>query len=67
MYDHAGLIMTVLIHVYVCPSRERQDSVFNGLQSVHSGAELICIHDAARPLVTTDCVRQVRALQNDVP
>lgn len=41
------------------PGEERQDSVFNGLQCVTAGASLVCVHDAARPLVTEGNVREV--------
>jgi len=34
----------------------RQDSVFNGLQAVPAEAELICIHDGARPLVSRELI-----------
>ena len=37
------------------PSRagkERQDSVFNGLQAISASAALVAVHDSARPLVT---------------
>jgi 2-C-methyl-D-erythritol 4-phosphate cytidylyltransferase len=33
--------------------------VYNGMNAVHDGAELVCIHDAARPLVTKECVYKV--------
>jgi 2-C-methyl-D-erythritol 4-phosphate cytidylyltransferase len=33
--------------------------VFNGMSAVHDGADLVCIHDAARPLVTKECVYKV--------
>jgi 2-C-methyl-D-erythritol 4-phosphate cytidylyltransferase len=41
------------------PGKERQDSVFNGFQTIHSGASVVCIHDAARPLVTKESVYKV--------
>lgn len=41
------------------PGKERQDSVYNGLCAVADGASLACIHDAARPLVTAQNVRDV--------
>lgn len=46
------------------PGKERQDSVFNGLQQVPReaglcGGGLVAIHDAARPLVTRKEVREV--------
>lgn len=34
------------------PGKERQDSVYNGLQAVGSEAQLVAVHDSARPLVT---------------
>lgn len=39
------------------PGAERQDSVRNGLALVPETASLVCVHDAARPLVSRDCVR----------
>ena len=45
--------------VFADPGEERQDSVFNGLQRVPPDASLVCVHDAARPLVTEDNVRDV--------
>lgn len=41
------------------PGKERQDSVYSGLRAVADGASLACIHDAARPLVTAQNVRDV--------
>lgn len=45
--------------VFADPGKERQDSVYNALQKVDPEASLVCIHDAARPLVTKSCVRKV--------
>lgn len=36
----------------VIGGRERQDSVWNGVQAVSERAEIVAIHDAARPCVT---------------
>jgi len=36
----------------VCAGKERQDSVFNGLQAIDAAAALVAVHDSARPLVT---------------
>jgi 2-C-methyl-D-erythritol 4-phosphate cytidylyltransferase len=40
---------------------ERQDSVWNGLQALGAGADIVAIHDGARPCVTHElilhCVR----------
>ena len=47
------------IHLqFTQPGLRRQDSVFNGIQQL-SGNPLVCIHDAARPLIETAIVRQV--------
>ena len=35
---------------------ERQDSVWNGLQAVPSGTEIVLIHDAARPCVNSELI-----------
>lgn len=44
----------------------RQDSVYSGLQAVPSGYQMVAIHDAARPLVTTEDVETcIAALRND--
>lgn len=51
-----GLPCTV---TFADPGVERQDSVYNGLAHVPSSASLVCIHDAARPLVTKDEVHEV--------
>lgn len=45
--------------LYASPGEDRQDSVYNGLCQVGQDASLICVHDAARPLVTPQCVRNV--------
>jgi 2-C-methyl-D-erythritol 4-phosphate cytidylyltransferase len=37
---------------FALPGKERQDSVFNGLQAIKPAAQLVAIHDSARPLVT---------------
>lgn len=42
--------------LFALPGERRQDSVFNGLQQLSS--ELICIHDAARPLINNDLIRR---------
>ncbi|KAJ8904761.1 hypothetical protein NDN08_001277 [Rhodosorus marinus] len=45
---------------FASPGNERQDSVYNGLQKATvNDAGLICVHDAARPLVTPDEIRKV--------
>ena len=37
----------------------RQDSVYNGLQSVNKNNNIVCIHDAARPFVKQKYIRDV--------
>ena len=39
--------------------RKRQDSVFNGLSGTAEDASVVCIHDAAWPLVTRDEIYNV--------
>lgn len=41
------------------PGKERQDSVYSGLQAIDSDAELVCIHDSARPLVLSQDIEKV--------
>nr|AOX15282.1 2-C-methyl-D-erythritol4-phosphate cytidylyl transferase [Withania somnifera] len=44
---------------FALPGKERQDSVYSGLQEVDSNSKLACIHDSARPLVQTEDVEKV--------
>ncbi|KAK3414342.1 hypothetical protein EUGRSUZ_I02806 [Eucalyptus grandis] len=44
---------------FTLPGKERQDSVYSGLQAVDSGSELVCIHDSARPLVSRGDIEKV--------
>lgn len=48
-------------HRLVAGGRERQDSVWNGLQALNAAAELVAIHDAARPCVTETILRDCLA------
>ncbi|KAJ4846911.1 hypothetical protein Tsubulata_010306 [Turnera subulata] len=51
---------TVAVHLkFALPGKERQDSVFSGLQEIDSNSHLVCIHDSARPLVTSSDVEKV--------
>ncbi|KAK4528261.1 hypothetical protein GAYE_SCF54G6197 [Galdieria yellowstonensis] len=43
---------------FASPGKERQDSVYNGLQKVKSNADLVCIHDSARPLVSKSTIEK---------
>ncbi|XP_057542258.1 2-C-methyl-D-erythritol 4-phosphate cytidylyltransferase, chloroplastic [Amaranthus tricolor] len=44
---------------FTVPGKERQDSVYSGLQAIDPTAELVCIHDSARPLVLSQDVEKV--------
>ncbi|CAN0899431.1 2-C-methyl-D-erythritol 4-phosphate cytidylyltransferase, chloroplastic [Linum grandiflorum] len=44
---------------FALPGKERQDSVYSGLQEIDPSSELVCIHDSARPLVLPADVRKV--------
>lgn len=44
---------------FALPGRERQDSVFNGLQEIDGNSELVCVHDSARPLVSALDIEKV--------
>ena len=40
--------------VFALPGIRRQDSLKNGLERVSSATQWVCIHDAARPLITIE-------------
>lgn len=42
----------------VIGGKERQDSVYNGIKSADKDADLILIHDGARPFITGDIIEQ---------
>ncbi|MCE5316403.1 MAG: 2-C-methyl-D-erythritol 4-phosphate cytidylyltransferase [Parachlamydia sp.] len=44
---------------FALPGERRQDSVYNGLQLISKDADLVCVHDSARPLITKPLVRRV--------
>ncbi|KAG9457113.1 hypothetical protein H6P81_001621 [Aristolochia fimbriata] len=44
---------------FALPGKERQDSVFSGFQVIDGESELVCIHDSARPLVTSGDIKKV--------
>jgi 2-C-methyl-D-erythritol 4-phosphate cytidylyltransferase len=76
---------------FTCPGKERQDSVFNGLQvsgsptsniaayanskpkkkncpqEIDGDSELVCVHDSARPLVSSEDVKKVTNRQKTLP
>lgn len=43
----------------VAGGKERQESVYNGLQAVSENADIVLVHDAARPMVTWDIIERV--------
>ncbi|KAG1665293.1 hypothetical protein FOA52_015870 [Chlamydomonas sp. UWO 241] len=43
---------------WALPGKERQDSVYNGLQAIRPESALVAIHDSARPLVTAADARK---------
>ncbi len=45
-------------HTFVVGGAERQDSVWNGLNSMPSTTEIVAIQDAARPCTTHDIIRR---------
>ena len=46
-----------LVRAVVSGGETRRDSVFNGLRAVPEDAELVSVHDAARPFVTPEIIR----------
>lgn len=44
---------------FTLPGKERQDSVYSGLQAIDLSSELVCIHDSARPLVSSGDIEKV--------
>ena len=45
----------------VVGGKERQDSVWNGLQAVSEKCELVAIHDGARPCISVELIEQTLA------
>ena len=50
--------MPKVAHI-VAGGRERQESVWAALQVVHSRPRIVCVHDAARPLLPADVLEAV--------
>ncbi|XP_022136901.1 2-C-methyl-D-erythritol 4-phosphate cytidylyltransferase, chloroplastic [Momordica charantia] len=44
---------------FALPGKERQDSVYSGLQAIDLNSDLVCIHDSARPLVLEGDIKKV--------
>ena len=52
-------------HRFAEGGAERQDSVWNGLQALEPGGDVVAIHDGARPCVSPDLIEQtVRAARD---
>lgn len=45
--------------IFAQPGERRQDSVLNGLNMLKSEADFICIHDGARPFITSEILNRV--------
>ncbi|KAK9076968.1 hypothetical protein SSX86_005303 [Deinandra increscens subsp. villosa] len=58
IFEEARAKITVDLK-FALPGKERQDSVYSGLQTIDLTSELVCIHDSARPLVTSSDVQKV--------
>jgi len=49
----------------VLGGRHRQDSVYEGLKAVSQSCNIVCIHDGARPFVSTELIEStIRACKN---
>ncbi|KAA8545395.1 hypothetical protein F0562_020179 [Nyssa sinensis] len=46
---------------FTLPGKERQDSVYSGLQAVDVSSKLVCIPDSARPLVSSGDIKKIQA------
>lgn len=44
---------------FALPGERRQDSLYQGFHLIDEKADLVCVHDAARPLITEALVRRV--------
>jgi len=42
----------------IAGGKERQDSVYNGLQSLDSGTDIVVVHDGVRPFVSADLIHE---------
>jgi 2-C-methyl-D-erythritol 4-phosphate cytidylyltransferase len=53
-------------HRFALGGAERQDSVWNGLQALDARAEVVAIHDGARPCVAAELIRDCVQAARDV-
>ncbi|CAI7736930.1 unnamed protein product [Closterium sp. NIES-53] len=58
LFQEASARITIPLK-FALPGKERQDSVFNGLQQISAHSALVAVHDSARPLVTPKDTLQV--------
>lgn len=56
MMDYQYLYSITKIKSIVSGGNTRQQSVFKGLAEVSDDTDYICIHDGARPFVSTECI-----------
>jgi 2-C-methyl-D-erythritol 4-phosphate cytidylyltransferase len=64
--DEKELIQETILEVYdfrlpvrlITGGKERQDSVYNGLQAVNNQTDIVMIHDGARPFVSQDIIEK---------
>lgn len=54
-----GMIVAGVEPRVVVGGKTRQESVRLGVEALRSSAEIVCVHDAARPLVTTNTISAV--------
>jgi len=50
------------VKTLVVGGKERQDSVYNGLQKIGKDADIVLVHDGVRPFVTHDMIRETAEL-----
>ncbi len=51
---------------FAAPGPRRQDSVYNGFGQIAPDADIVCIHDAARPLLSAKITQEVITEANEV-
>jgi 2-C-methyl-D-erythritol 4-phosphate cytidylyltransferase len=49
----------------IAGGKERQDSVYNGLQSLDSNTDIVVVHDGVRPFVSVDLIRETVEAASD--
>ncbi|MEG1447941.1 MAG: 2-C-methyl-D-erythritol 4-phosphate cytidylyltransferase, partial [Oscillospiraceae bacterium] len=56
MMEYQNLYGISKIKSIVCGGETRQQSVFKGLSQISEDTDFVCIHDGARPFVSTFCI-----------